>query len=659
MGFTMNKLTLSLAIIVSIVFAPINNAWSGFPPLSVSGQSYLTRTLPMTAVAGQIDLTSNVTGVLPNGNTTGTAANTASTLMLRDGSNQVAATTFTGALVGNATTSTTATNATNVATTATNSTNASFFPAFVASSSSSNQGVDTATGLTFNPSTNTLATTTFSGALTGHASLDLALTGGAITGAVTDSYAGLASAPALTLSGAPFTGGTATTTKPQLNVDSGTSTGWSTSGTVIGANAPSGFTGNLLDAQLDGATKAAIDSTGLLVQTNSTEIVKSGWTASNRWTVNNTTHTTPILQYGSNTGYLNLGPGTFGNDWLISVTNASTNTTPLTNLIPNTSVAPIFNLRNSSNTANNWGAIVFSGSTDKATSFIYGVTTTQTAASETGTLHFGTTNAGTRADAMVLNAAGTLTLPVYTTAGVLVNDTSGNVTSSVTVPIANGGTGQATKAAGFDALSPMSASGDIIYGGTSGTGTRLAKGNNGDVVTLASGLPSWAAPTSAVTGNYSFSYMNSVWSSTSSTFADPTISSGSNTLTSIASSGLTVTAAASNNPGITWTPANTTDVFDLTIKCNVLLNGTANQNTYVQLTDGTTVYDSSSALDPNVVGALGIGHNGVFQAIVATGATSAVTLKLQVKTSNSSTGTIGDTAGTSGRTCTFKLIRIK
>jgi hypothetical protein len=49
------------------------------------------------------------------------------------------------------------------------STNASFFPLFVASSSNSNQAVDLGTGITFNPSTNTLSTTTFVGALTGNA----------------------------------------------------------------------------------------------------------------------------------------------------------------------------------------------------------------------------------------------------------------------------------------------------------------------------------------------------------------------------------------------------------------------------------------------------------------------------------------------------------
>ncbi len=71
-------------------------------------------------------------------------------------------------------------------------------------------------------------------------------------------------------------------------------------------------------------------------------------------------------------------------------------------------------------------------------------------------------------------------------------DQSAAVTGAL--PIGNGGTGQATKAAAFDALSPMTTSGDIIYGGASGTGTRLAKGSNGDVLTLAAGIPSWAAP---------------------------------------------------------------------------------------------------------------------------------------------------------------------
>lgn len=48
-----------------------------------------------------------------------------------------------------------------VTTTATNSTNTAFFPTFVASDSSGNQGLDTASGLTFNPGTAVLATGSF------------------------------------------------------------------------------------------------------------------------------------------------------------------------------------------------------------------------------------------------------------------------------------------------------------------------------------------------------------------------------------------------------------------------------------------------------------------------------------------------------------------
>lgn len=70
----------------------------------------------------------------------------------------------TGVTVG---TATNATNATNVAVTA-STTNATFYPAFV-DATTGNQGIEVGTGLTFNPSTNVLTTTTFAGALNGNA----------------------------------------------------------------------------------------------------------------------------------------------------------------------------------------------------------------------------------------------------------------------------------------------------------------------------------------------------------------------------------------------------------------------------------------------------------------------------------------------------------
>lgn len=66
-----------------------------------------------------------------------------------------------------------------------------------------------------------------------------------------------------------------------------------------------------------------------------------------------------------------------------------------------------------------------------------------------------------------------------------------------TVPLNKGGTGQTTKAAAFDALQPMTTSGDIIYGGASGTGTRLPVGSNGQFLGLAAGIPTWGSPAGA------------------------------------------------------------------------------------------------------------------------------------------------------------------
>lgn len=48
---------------------------------------------------------------------------------------------------------------------------------------------------------------------------------------------------------------------------------------------------------------------------------------------------------------------------------------------------------------------------------------------------------------------------------------------------------------------PMTTSGDIIYGGASGAPTRLGKGTDGQVLKLASGVPSWAAESGAGGGD--------------------------------------------------------------------------------------------------------------------------------------------------------------
>lgn len=103
-------------------------------------------------------------------------------------------------------------------------------------------------------------------------------------------------------------------------------------------------------------------------------------------------------------------------------------------------------------------------------------------------------------------------------AGPLTGDvtSTGSVTQySGIVPITKGGTGQTAKTAAFDALQPMTTGGDLIYGGASGTATRLPNGSAGQVLqsngtTLA---PSWApavvaSPLTTKGDLYGFSTVN-------------------------------------------------------------------------------------------------------------------------------------------------------
>ena len=74
--------------------------------------------------------------------------------------------------------------------------------------------------------------------------------------------------------------------------------------------------------------------------------------------------------------------------------------------------------------------------------------------------------------------------------------------SGTPLSIANGGTGQTAVSGAFNALSPMTAAGDIIYGGTSGAGTRLPAGTSSQVL-IGGATPSWGAVNlgSMVTGS--------------------------------------------------------------------------------------------------------------------------------------------------------------
>jgi hypothetical protein len=79
--------------------------------------------------------------------------------------------------------------------------------------------------------------------------------------------------------------------------------------------------------------------------------------------------------------------------------------------------------------------------------------------------------------------------------------TASNVTG--TVAIANGGTGQTTASAGFNALSPVTSTGDLIIGNGASSSTRLPIGTNGQVLTSNGTTATWSAAAGAGVTSFS------------------------------------------------------------------------------------------------------------------------------------------------------------
>ena len=113
-----------------------------------------------------------------------------------------------------------------------------------------------------------------------NAGVNAGVSGSAIgaTGDITLSLNGAASTPPLDVTGTWFTGGTSTTTKPQVLIEptGATSTAWSTSGTGFGVNAASGFAGNLLDLQVNGTSRLTVSSIGSITQNNQNATISTG-----------------------------------------------------------------------------------------------------------------------------------------------------------------------------------------------------------------------------------------------------------------------------------------------------------------------------------------------------------------------------------------------
>jgi trimeric autotransporter adhesin len=124
--------------------------------------------------------------------------------------------------------------------------------------------------------------------------------------------------------------------------------------------------------------------------------------------------------------------------------------------------------------------------------------------------------------------------------------TTGAVTLAGTLSIANGGTGATTAANAFNALSPLTTVGDILYEETGAVGARLPIGTTGQVLTVSGGKPAWATAAGSNITTLGL-YENSATIS-----ANYTIGSGNNAMSAgpiTVSTGVTVTVPT----GSTWT----------------------------------------------------------------------------------------------------------
>jgi hypothetical protein len=104
----------------------------------------------------------------------------------------------------------------------------------------------------------------------------------------------------------------------------------------------------------------------------------------------------------------------------------------------------------------------------------------------------------TYASSLTLGAA----LPITSGGTGTTSTTFVNLATNVTgtLPVANGGTGQTTASAAFNALSPITTTGDLIIGNGSNSATRLGIGTNGYILTSNGTTATWsAAPPSGAT----------------------------------------------------------------------------------------------------------------------------------------------------------------
>jgi hypothetical protein len=343
--------------------------------------------------------------------------------------------------------------------------------------------------------------------------------------------------------------------------------------------------------------------------------------------------------------------GTGGTVTSVAALTLGTTGTDLSSTVANSTTTPVITLNVPTASATNRGALSAAdwttfNSKQPAGTYVTSVTGTAPVVSSGGTtpaisMAAATTSVSgylTSTDWNTFNSKGSgsvtsvaATVPSFlsitgspiTTSGTLAISYSGTA-----LPILNGGTGQTTASAAFNALSPLTTAGDVLYGGTSGAGTRLAIGTAGQVLTVNAGAtaPQWSTPTTGTVTSVAQSFTGGLISVAGS----PITTSGTLALTVAGTSG-----------GIPYFSSTTAWASSALLAANALMIG-----------GGAGVAPSTITTGTGVVTALGV-NTGTAGAFVVNGGalgtpSSGTVTNLTGTASININGTVGATTATTG-----------
>ena len=449
--------------------ALFESATGDLGPKTDAGITYNAGTGLLTATGFSGPLTGNVTGDCSgsSGSTTGNAATAtlASTVTVADSSDTTA------------------------------------FPAFFDSATGSLAIMTDASNLTYNASTGVLTATGFAGPLTGNVTGDVSGSSGSTTG---NAATATALQTARTIGGTSFDGtgnivpatitvaDTTDTTSYVAFFDSATgdlgpkTDAGATYNASTGVLTATGFAGPLtgnVTGNVSGSSGSTTGNAATATLASTVTVADSSDTTAFPAFFDSATGSLAImtdasnLTYNASTGVLTAtgfaGPLTGNVTGDVSGSSGSTTG----NAATATALA----------TARTIGGTSFDGTANIVPATITVADTTDTT-SYVALFESATGDLGPKSDAGITYNAGTGTLASTAFSGPLTGNVTGNVSGSAaslsaTLAVASGGTNITSYTAG-----------DILYASGSTTLAKLAKGSDTEVLTLASGVPSWAAP---------------------------------------------------------------------------------------------------------------------------------------------------------------------